>query len=319
MRSQAKATAEGPVQVDRSDHGTIGNFEYVDIDSCTVPELNPGSPQFRIPVTVCGRNRSIEVAVMIDSGATSVFVNRQFVEKHNVVTHKLFKPIAVRNVDGTSNKAGYIEDWCRLRLQSGTYEEVVDFLITDLGSEDMILGLPWLRKVNSTIDWESGEVTIGATALDESSPCGRVDTSRRQRRKLVKNGILEHATEELWCNASYTYSTELAAKAKGKETQRSLEEMIPEPYRDFAKVFSEQESERLPQHQSWDHPIDLKPDAPETLRSKVYPMPVNEQSELDRFLEESLRKGYIIPSKSPMASPVSGNAVAAQASWHFMP
>jgi RNase H-like domain found in reverse transcriptase/Reverse transcriptase (RNA-dependent DNA polymerase) len=33
-------------------------------------------------------------------------------------------------------------------------------------------------------------------------------------------------------------------------------------------------------------------------------MPMNEQEELDRFLEEHLRKGYIIPSKSPIASPV---------------
>jgi len=33
-------------------------------------------------------------------------------------------------------------------------------------------------------------------------------------------------------------------------------------------------------------------------------MPVNEQSELDRFLEDNLRKGYIVPSKSPIASPV---------------
>jgi hypothetical protein len=31
---------------------------------------------------------------------------------------------------------------------------------------------------------------------------------------------------------------------------------------------------------------------------------VNEQEELDRFLEEHLRKGYIVPSKSPIASPV---------------
>jgi len=34
-------------------------------------------------------------------------------------------------------------------------------------------------------------------------------------------------------------------------------------------------------------------------------MPVYEQKELDDFLEENLCKGYIIPSKSPMASPVS--------------
>lgn len=240
---------------------------------------------------------------MVDSGATSVFVSHKFVEQNRVVTRKLFKEIAVRNVDGTHNKSGKIVDWCRLNLRTGTYREEVDFLITDLGSEDMILGLPWLRKVNPTIDWETGDLTIGATELEGSSPCGRVDTSRRQRRQLQKEGILEQATDQLWCNASYTYSTKLAAEARDTRV-KTLDEMIPEPYRDFSKVFSEVESERLPQHQSWDHAIDLKPDAPETLRSKVYPMPMNEQEELDRFLDESLRKGYIAPSKSPMASPV---------------
>jgi len=33
-------------------------------------------------------------------------------------------------------------------------------------------------------------------------------------------------------------------------------------------------------------------------------MPVNEQKELDNFLEENVQKRYIAPSKSPMASPV---------------
>ncbi|KAJ3884843.1 hypothetical protein GG344DRAFT_83437 [Lentinula edodes] len=33
-------------------------------------------------------------------------------------------------------------------------------------------------------------------------------------------------------------------------------------------------------------------------------MSLNEQEELDRFLEENLRKGYIVPSKSPISSPV---------------
>jgi hypothetical protein len=33
-------------------------------------------------------------------------------------------------------------------------------------------------------------------------------------------------------------------------------------------------------------------------------MPINKQEELYRFLEEHLRKGYIVPFKSPIASPV---------------
>lgn len=80
--------------------------------------------------------------------------------------------------------------------------------------------------------------------------------------------------------------------------------MVPSVYQKHAKVFSEKESERLPEHKPWDHAIDLKPDAPETMRTKIYPMSANEQEELNRFLEDNLRKGYIRPSKSPLASPV---------------
>ena len=80
--------------------------------------------------------------------------------------------------------------------------------------------------------------------------------------------------------------------------------MVPKEYHRHAKVFSEEESHRLPKPQPWDHTIDLKPDAPETLRSKVYPMPPNEQEELDRFIKENVEKGYIVSSKSPMSSPV---------------
>jgi hypothetical protein len=41
-----------------------------------------------------------------------------------------------------------------------------------------------------------------------------------------------------------------------------------------------------------------------TLKSKVYPIPHNEQGALNKFIEEQLVKGYIVPSKSLMASPV---------------
>ena len=80
--------------------------------------------------------------------------------------------------------------------------------------------------------------------------------------------------------------------------------MIPPEYRDFKKVFSEEESARLPAHQPWDHAIELVPGAPQTMKTKVYPMSLNEQEEMVKFLRQNLQKGYIQPSKSPLASPV---------------
>ena len=49
--------------------------------------------------------------------------------------------------------------------------------------------------------------------------------------------------------------------------------------------------------------IKLTPGAEPKL-SKVYPLSLLEQAELDTFLEENLRTGRIRPSKSPIAAPV---------------
>ena len=132
----------------------------------------------------------------------------------------------------------------------------------------------------------------------------RVAANRILHRRWWKNGVLEDPLGTLWCATGYTYLTELAEKAAKQKTKRTFKEIVPEKYRRYAKVFSETESECLPEHKPYDHSIDLKPETPETIRSKVFPMPLNEQDKLDGFLEDNLHKGYITPSKSPIASPI---------------
>ena len=135
-------------------------------------------------------------------------------------------------------------------------------------------------------------------------PLHRIRANRRLRRQWLRAGITHNTQEEVWCAAGYTYSQRIAEKSQASKPQRTLEEMVPPQYRQHTAVFSETESQRLPERKSWDHAIDLIPGAPATLRTKVYPMSLNEQEELDRFLDENLRKGYIRPSQSPFSSPV---------------
>ena len=78
-----------------------------------------------------------------------------------------------------------------------------------------------------------------------------------------------------------------------------FEEMVLVQYRDFAKVFSEEESQHLPEHQPWDHTIDLEEGAVQHWKIKSYPMSPNKHEELDKFLKEHVSKGYLVPSKSP--------------------
>jgi hypothetical protein len=240
---------------------------------------------------------------MIDCGATALFISKKFVKKNKIRTHPLAREIPLYNIDGFRNRAGKITHFAHLHLSLGDCQESRDFLVTDLGPEDVVLGLPWLRSVNPNINWAEGLMKIGVEEED-GVQVEELAANRVQRRRWWRANILENPSERLWCTAGYTYLAALAEKAGEGKRKRSFNEIVPKEYHQYAHVFSESDSARLPEHKPYDHAIDLKPDTPETLRLKIYPMPVNEQEELDRFLEEHLHKGYIVPSKSPIASPV---------------
>ena len=76
---------------------------------------------------------------------------------------------------------------------------------------------------------------------------------------------------------------------------------LPIQYKQFAKVFSEEESLCFPPSQPCDHMIELKKDAPDAIKCKVYPMSWTEDTALQYFLKEQLTKGYIHSLKSQYA------------------
>jgi len=53
----------------------------------------------------------------------------------------------------------------------------------------------------------------------------------------------------------------------------------------------------------WNHAIDLK-ETFKPQKGRIYPLSKNEREEVQNFVEDQLRKGYIRPSKSPQTLPV---------------
>jgi hypothetical protein len=94
-------------------------------------------------------------------------------------------------------------------------------------------------------------------------------------------------------------ATNLAIEAGAEQNEAEL----PKEYQEFARIFSEEAADRFPPAREWDHAIDLKPGAPDALDCKVYPMTRDEDTALEKFLDEMVAKGYIHPSKSPYTSP----------------
>jgi predicted aspartyl protease len=138
---------------------------------------------FHVNVIIKGINRSIRSPAMIDSGATALFVSKCFVQCHYIICSPLPNTIALHNIDSSKNKAGSLTHFARLTLTIGSWNKPTDFLVTDLGPEDIILGLPWLKKVNPTIDWDSGEMEI-PNSLEQftPSPPHLVEANHSERR-----------------------------------------------------------------------------------------------------------------------------------------
>ena len=112
--------------------------------------------------------------------------------------------------------------------------------------------------------------------------------------------ITGQTDNKLWINAKANISTALASEQNLKKEEKTLDKMLPSELMDYRHVFDKTTVERFPESRSWDHAIDLKDDfIPKDC--KVYPLTVPEQAKLDKFLKENLEKGYIWPSKSPMA------------------
>ena len=94
-------------------------------------------------------------------------------------------------------------------------------------------------------------------------------------------------------------ATELAIQAG--EGKKKVE--VPPQYAKFKRLFSEEASHRFPPKRAWDHAIEFKPDTPDVIDCKVYPMTQTEDTALEGFIKEQHAKGDIRPSKSPYASP----------------
>ena len=84
---------------------------------------------------------------------------------------------------------------------------------------------------------------------------------------------------------------------------RVAEEMVPQRFHKYLKVFEKKDSERMLTRKAWDHAIDLR-EGFVPKKSKIYPLSRVEREEVQEFVKDQLRKGYIRPSKSPQTLPV---------------
>ncbi|KAF4455361.1 pol polyprotein, partial [Fusarium austroafricanum] len=178
----------------------------------------------------------------------------------------------------------------------------VDFDILPLGPTDILLGMPWLKRVNPHIDWPTGQVTIPSntdrddrtiTTNNERSQAQTEEDSKGMRESkdppIPKGTQHQHQLHDLddTLKAQQTppEGPDWAGMAKAQwpknETTQDRLHNIPLEYRRYKKLFSE-----------------------ELKTKKIYNLNEKELTTLRDYLETELAKGNIRISTSSAGFPV---------------
>ena len=284
----------------------------------------------RFPISILSTSQSQDILAraLVDSGAQINCINYDFVQRNGIPKTRLEKEIPVRNVDQSPNKAGNIKFTCTLFIRVAEAVHRVVFHVTNCGRENIILGMPWLHQINPRVNWTTRNIQIprssDQTPMYNHARCLRtkshtvatITSEKPSFPGLIPN---EHLLEESFLpdeafirflhTEPQIQTTNRYTKVNGRiipvtiasTTTPEPAPTLPEIYKEFESVFSEEEAQRLPPSRDYDHPINVDESFVPKV-SKVYPLSPDERKVVDDFIDENLKSGKIRPSTSPQAA-----------------
>ncbi|KAJ1597147.1 hypothetical protein NDA14_007187 [Ustilago hordei] len=215
-----------------------------------------------------------------------------------------------------------------MQVSIGTHNlGVVEASVADTADYDLILGFTELRRLKPTIQWDTGQLEFKTQEQDrpprrppEAARAGDL-TMRRPTlhgnefvsaecilRAALEDGPIGFMLLEEPPSSLLAFGFVPTGADKGVEMEVEVDKVvtaadIPKPYQHLRDVFDEVEADKLPHHTEHDLHLELI-EGGKPPQGPLYLKGPKEMSELRRYLDENLEKGFIRPSKSPARSPV---------------
>ncbi|KAJ1578000.1 hypothetical protein NDA12_001262 [Ustilago hordei] len=204
---------------------------------------------------------------------------------------------------------------------------VVEASVADTADYDLILGFTELRRLKPTIQWDTGQLEFKTQEQDrpprrppEAARAGDLTmrgptlhgnefvSAERILRAALEDGpigfmLLEEPPSSLPAFGFVPTGADKGVEMEVEEDKVVTAADIPKPYQHLRDVFDEVEADKLPHHTEHDLHLELI-EGGKPPQGPLYLKGPKEMSELRRYLDENLEKGFIRPSKSPARSPV---------------
>jgi len=170
--------------------------------------------------------------------------------------------------------------------------------VCDLGKTNVILGIPWLQAHNPEINWKTEEVK-----MMRCLPLCRRNTKLKEKKETRKGKRVATLEEEKIVKGTVDNKENWGREEEVEADHRKIEEIVPQKFLKWKKVFGKVELERIPTRKVWDYAIDLKKTF-KLQKEKIYPLSKNEREKVQNFVNNQLRKEYIRLLKFPQILPV---------------
>src|SRR5258706_6223340 len=121
---------------------------------------SPHSLNIQVKLTSLTSLTSISMSMLLDSGATGMFINQSFMQKHQLVTTPLPQPVLVCNIDGSPNENRSVMEEVHVTLRFRCHSERVHLAVANLGQQTVIIGHSWVTLHNLEVDWVSQNVSM---------------------------------------------------------------------------------------------------------------------------------------------------------------
>jgi hypothetical protein len=242
---------------------------------------------------------------LIGCRAWENFIDKAYAAANGIPTQRKAIPRRVLMVDGSEVAGGPVTHNAQVGMTINHDTEDLRLHWITIGNAPVILGLPWLKLHNLTIDWR-----VHRPCFDSDKCAERCLTVSAQ----ATAGAEERATEQYYRKTPDPNEREddpweicNTVMGKIKETEKEVsgkpEDIVPKEYHEFLGVFASTEPTEPQPHRHQDHRITLRPGTTppyELLR----PFSEDKMRALKDYIGSGEKRGWIRASTSPAGAPI---------------
>ena len=232
-----------------------------------------------------------ESSALLDSGASVNLISESLVMTAGIPVVKKARPYEIAFADKIRTSKIEFETTPFWLVIGSHRERIVMDVLTAL-SFPLVIGLPWLEHHNPDVDWKARNLRFSNCSCEAGIVSGGIDLASPDVLSFVASVI--RFGEGFEDDDIFDHDVNLF-----EDLTR-----LPECYTEFKDVFSETNADILPEHRRFDCEIELKSlDAVPPFRP-IYNLGEADRTELKKYIEDMLAKGFIRASKSPAGAAV---------------